>query len=183
MDVANELLDAIEIIVDKKVRDTSAQIYLGVCKSVSGNTCVMSINGKNNTVQFYGSTPTVGTIYRVFVPNGNMSMAFIIANDDGSSSSSTTSYTELTNKPSINNIVLEGNKTSAQLGIVDDKTYVHVQTTSTAVWSIQHNLNKFPSVTVVDSGGSVVVGETVYIDNNNIQITFSSAFSGKAYCN
>ena len=183
MDVVNEILDAIEIIVDKKVRDTSAQIYPGVCKSVSGNTCVMSINGKNNTVQFYGSTPTVGTIYRVFVPNGNMSMAFIIANDDGSSSSSTTSYTELTNKPSINNIVLEGNKTSAQLGIVDDKTYVHVQTTSTAVWSIQHNLNKFPSVAVVDSSGSVVVGETVYIDNNNIQITFSSAFSGKAYCN
>ena len=183
MDVANEILDAIEIIVDKKIRENTAQIYPGVCKSVSGNTCVMSINGRNNTVQFYGSTPTVGTIYRVFVPNGNMSMAFIIANDDGSSSSSTTSYTELTNKPSINNIVLEGNKTSAQLGIVDDKTYVHVQTTSTAVWSIQHNLNKFPSVTVVDSGGSVVVGETVYIDNNNIQITFSSAFSGKAYCN
>ena len=183
MDVVNEILDAIEIIVDKKVRDTSAQIYPGVCKSVSGNSCVMSINGRNNTVQFYGSTPTVGTIYRVFVPNGNMSMAFIIANDDGSSSSSTTSYTELTNKPFINNVILEGNKTSAQLGIVDDKTYVHVQTTSTAVWSIQHNLNKFPSVTVVDSGGSVVVGETVYIDNNNIKITFSSAFSGKAYCN
>lgn len=183
MNVASEILDAIEIIVDKKVRDTSAQIYPGVCKSVSGNSCVMSINGRNNTVQFYGSTPTVGTIYRVFVPNGNMSMAFIIANDDGSSSSSTTSYTELTNKPSINNVILEGNKTSAQLGIVDDKTYVHVQTTSTAVWSIQHNLNKFPSVTVVDSGGSVVVGETVYIDNNNIQITFTSAFSGKAYLN
>ena len=183
MDVVNEILDAIEIIVDKKVRDISAQIYPGVCKSVSGNSCVMSINGRNNTVQFYGSTPTVGSIYRVFVPNGNMSMAFIIANNDDSPSSSATSYTELANKPSINNVILEGNKTSAQLGIVDDKTYVYTQTTSTAVWNIQHNLNKYPSVTVVDSGGSVVVGETVYIDNNNIQITFSFVFSGKAYCN
>lgn len=90
MDVVNEILDAIEIIVDKKVRDISAQIYPGVCKSVSGNSCVMSINGRNNTVQFYGSTPTVGSIYRVFVPNGNMSMAFIIANNDGSSPSSAT---------------------------------------------------------------------------------------------
>ena len=183
MDAVNEILDAIEIIVDKKVRDISAQIYPGVCKSVSGNSCVMSINGRNNTVQFYGSTPIVGSIYRVFVPNGNMSMAFIIANNDGDSPSSATSYTELVNKPSINNIILEGNKTSAQLGVIDDKTYVYTQTTSTDVWNIQHNLNKYPSVTVVDSGGSVVVGETVYIDSNNVKITFSSAFSGKAYCN
>ena len=78
MDVANELLDAIEIIVDKKVRENTTQIYPGICKSVSGGSCVMSINGKDNTIQFYGSIPTVGAIYRGFVPDGNMSMAFII---------------------------------------------------------------------------------------------------------
>ena len=83
MDVANEILDAIEIIVDKKIRENTAQIYPGVCKSVSDNTCVMSINGRNNTVQFYGSTPAVGAIYHVFVPNGNMSMAFIICPGGG----------------------------------------------------------------------------------------------------
>ena len=83
MDVANEILDAIEIIVDKKIRENTAQIYPGVCKSISGDTCVMSINGKNNTVQFYGSTPVAGAIYRVFVPNGNMSMAFIICPGGG----------------------------------------------------------------------------------------------------
>ena len=82
MDVANELLDAIEIIVDKKIRENTAQIYPGVCKSVSGNSCVMSINGKDNTIQFYGSIPTVGAIYRVFVPDGNMSMAFAITGND-----------------------------------------------------------------------------------------------------
>lgn len=83
MDVANELLDAIEIIVDKKMRENTAQIYPGICKSVNSNSCVMSINGKNNTVQFYGSAPTVGAIYRVFVPNGNMSTAFIISGGGG----------------------------------------------------------------------------------------------------
>ena len=89
MNVANEILDAIEIIVDKQTKEQTTQIYPGICKSVSGNSCVMSINGRDNTVQFYGSTPTVGTIYRVFVPNGNMSMAFIITtNGDGSSTSS-----------------------------------------------------------------------------------------------
>ena len=82
MDVANELLDAIEIIVDKKVRENTTQIYPGICKSVSGSSCVMSINGKDNTIQFYGSIPTVGAIYRVFVPSGNMSMAFAITGND-----------------------------------------------------------------------------------------------------
>lgn len=78
MDVAKEILDAIEIIVDKKIQDNTAQIYSGVCQSVSTGSCVMSINGKNNTVQFYGSQPTVGAVYRVFVPNGNMSNGFVI---------------------------------------------------------------------------------------------------------
>ena len=82
MDVANEILDAIEIIVDKKIRENTAQIYFGVCKSVSGDSCVMSINGKNNTIHFYGSAPIVGLTYRVFVPNGNMSMAFAITGND-----------------------------------------------------------------------------------------------------
>ena len=85
MDVANEILDAIEIIVDKQTKEQTTQIYPGICKSVSGNSCVMSINGKDNTVQFYGSAPIVGTIYRVFVPYGNMSMAFIISGGAGES--------------------------------------------------------------------------------------------------
>lgn len=78
MDINNEILDAIEIIVDKKIRENTTHIYSGVCNSVSGNHCVVTINGKNNTVQWYGSTPTVGAVYRVFVPSGNMSTAFII---------------------------------------------------------------------------------------------------------
>lgn len=120
MDVANEILDAIEIIVDKKVRDTSAQIYPGVCKSVSGNTCVMSINGRNNTVQFYGSIPTVGSTYRVFVPNGNMSMAFVITGANGGSggsSSGVTSYTKLTELPTINGVVLQEGAISKSLSL------------------------------------------------------------------
>ena len=78
MDVAKEILDAIEIIVDKKIQDNTAQIYSGVCQSVNNGVCTMIINGKNNTVQFYGSQPTVGAVYRVFVPNSNMSNGFVI---------------------------------------------------------------------------------------------------------
>ena len=76
-----------------------------------------------------------------------------------------------------------GNKPGEELGIGYDKTFIYNQATSSDVWEIEHNLDKYPSVTVVDSGGTVVIGEIVYIDKNNIRITFTSAFSGKAYLN
>lgn len=78
MAVADEIIDAIEIIVNKKIKDNTTQIYSGVCKSISGNSCSMLINGETNNVRFYGSTPKINRTYRVFVPNGNMSMCFII---------------------------------------------------------------------------------------------------------
>lgn len=92
-------------------------------------------------------------------------------------------YNDLSNKPSINGVILVGNKTGAELGIISDKEFVYNQVTSSDIWEITHNLNKYPAVTVVDSGGSVVIGEIVYIDKNNVRITFTSAFSGKAYFN
>lgn len=69
-----------------------------------------------------------------------------------------------------------------------DATYTHTQSGASATWTITHNLNKFPSVTVIDSGDSVVQGEILYNSANQLTITFfaggvESAFSGKAYLN
>jgi hypothetical protein len=64
-----------------------------------------------------------------------------------------------------------------------DKNFVFTQSTAASVWHVQHDLEKYPSVTVVDSGDNVVYGEVTYDDINNLTITFSSAFSGKAYIN
>ncbi len=63
------------------------------------------------------------------------------------------------------------------------RTYVHEQAQVSDVWTITHDLDKHPSVTVVDSAGTVVVGDVQYIDNSNIIITFNGAFSGTAYLN
>jgi hypothetical protein len=52
-----------------------------------------------------------------------------------------------------------------------------------ALWDVIHPLNKRPSVTVVDSAGSVVVGAVEYLSDSEIQITFSAAFAGLAYLN
>lgn len=62
-------------------------------------------------------------------------------------------------------------------------TYIHTQMTAAAQWMIPHNLGRFPSVTVADSAGSVVLGETEYLDRNTVRLTFSSAFAGHAYLN
>ena len=64
-----------------------------------------------------------------------------------------------------------------------DLNFVFNQLIPSAIWNVTHNLNKYPSVTVVDSGGTVVVGDINYIDTNNLTITFSFIFSGKAYMN
>lgn len=78
MSFANEILDAIEIMVKQVVEDNTTKIYRGICKTIATSTCVLTINGKDNTVKYYGGTPTVGTVYQVFIPFGNMSAAFII---------------------------------------------------------------------------------------------------------
>lgn len=64
-----------------------------------------------------------------------------------------------------------------------DSTYIHQQTVANATWVITHNLDKYPSVTVVDSAGSVVIGDVQYVSRNQIILTFRGAFSGTAYLN
>jgi hypothetical protein len=64
-----------------------------------------------------------------------------------------------------------------------DKSYTFEQATPSTTWIINHNLGKFPSITVEDSSGNVVYGAETYSDKNNLTIEFSSAFSGKAHLN
>ena len=65
----------------------------------------------------------------------------------------------------------------------DADTFVFSQNTPSNTWVIVHGLGKFPSVTVVDSGNTVVVGNVSYDSPNQVTITFEATFSGKAYLN
>lgn len=62
-------------------------------------------------------------------------------------------------------------------------TYVHTQNSADSTWVIVHSLGRFPSVTVVDSAGSEVVGDVTYDSDNQVTVRFTAAFSGKAYLN
>lgn len=66
---------------------------------------------------------------------------------------------------------------------VGDKYYQHTQGRSASTWYINHNLDKYPSVFVRDSAGTVVEGEITYIDRNNVRIDFSGSFGGFAELN
>lgn len=80
MDTNNEILDAIEILADKKIGDNITKVLTGICTfvNINKNTCVMDSNGVSGTVYFYGSPPEVNGLYRIFVPSNDMSRSFII---------------------------------------------------------------------------------------------------------
>lgn len=62
-------------------------------------------------------------------------------------------------------------------------TYIHNQITPSTSWVINHLLNKYPSVSVIDSSGNLVITDVVYINTMSLSVNFSSAFGGKAYLN
>ena len=62
-------------------------------------------------------------------------------------------------------------------------SYTHIQYTASDTWTIVHHLDKHPSITVVDSAGTVVVGDYRYPDDNTVVCSFRMPFSGKAFLN
>lgn len=62
-------------------------------------------------------------------------------------------------------------------------TFTWNQNLALAVWTIPHNLNRFPSVTVVDTLGNRVESDVQYLDANMVQVNHGSALAGRAYLN
>lgn len=59
--------------------------------------------------------------------------------------------------------------------------FIFEQATPASDWNIFHKLGRYPQVSVVDSSGRVVIGEVQYIDEQNVRVSFSGEFAGKAY--
>ena len=77
MNKFKELMEAIDILVTKKIKNTT-QVYFGIIKSIDNNNCVIEIKGNNYNLKYYGNVPVVNKKYPVIVPQGNFSQAFII---------------------------------------------------------------------------------------------------------
>jgi len=77
--------------------------------------------------------------------------------------------------------------TSLEL-VTSNITYTHSQTSSSDTWTITHNLGRYPSVTVVDTGGTILTAAVTYNSANQLTVTFFSggsalATTGKAHLN
>ena len=60
-------------------------------------------------------------------------------------------------------------------------SYRHIQNVLSTVWTVNHNLDFYPNVTVYNSAGSMVEGTVNHINPVSLTITFSDQISGKAH--
>jgi hypothetical protein len=65
--------------------------------------------------------------------------------------------------------------------LFSDLSFIYEQVSASTTWSIVHNLNFVPNITVVDSAGTVVEGSYSYPNLTTVVLNFSNAFAGKAY--
>ena len=70
---------------------------------------------------------------------------------------------------------------SAYIALTGADRYIHTQGSAATAWTVTHTLGGHPSVTVVDSTGTVVIGGVQYDSETQVTLTFSAAFSGSAY--
>lgn len=81
------------------------------------------------------------------------------------------------NQPVQNTIDISGLKGGGDL------SYVHNQTTASAVWNVTHSLIKKPAVTIIDDDGFEIEADIEHLSDNAVTITFSEAITGTAHFN
>jgi len=64
-----------------------------------------------------------------------------------------------------------------------DKNKVISIDVASSVWILEHNLNKYPAVSIVNSANVTVYGDIVYDTLNKVTVTFNAAHTGKAFFN
>ncbi len=67
--------------------------------------------------------------------------------------------------------------------ITGSGTYSQCFEVASSVWTVTHFLGGYPSVTVVDSANTVVVGNVDYTNSQSLTITFAASFSGCVFLN
>lgn len=86
-------------------------------------------------------------------------------------------------QPTQFDVVLTTGGIQGEPGLDGDKHYRHVQGAAAITWAIDHPLDKYPAVSVVDSGGTLVEGNVLYESPSRVIITFTAAFAGQAFLN
>ena len=83
----------------------------------------------------------------------------------------------IVNQDAPNQVIVQfGSQISA-----NTRRFIYTQASPATVWVINHTLGGRPSITVVDSADTMVIGEVTYNSNTRVTVEFTSAFSGYAY--
>lgn len=68
-------------------------------------------------------------------------------------------------------------------GIDEGTSYLHTQTTASAVWTITHNLGFKPSVELFNAGSQEIDGDVLHLSVNVVQVSFTIPITGFARLN
>lgn len=60
--------------------------------------------------------------------------------------------------------------------------YTHNQTTEKTEWIVNHNLGRYPSISVLSVGAVEVLCEIVHVSTNQARIYFNQPYKGLAQC-
>lgn len=66
---------------------------------------------------------------------------------------------------------------------IGDKNFIFVQALPSTEWTIQHDLDKYPSVSVVDPNNNSIFGDVTYLSKSLLKVNFTALTSGVAYLN
>lgn len=180
MSFANEILDAIEIMVKQVVEDNTTKIYTGICKTIATSTCVLTINGKDNTVKYYGGTPTVGTVYQVFIPFGNMSAAFIIVPGSGGGQDPETGVSSVNGKTGA--VVL----TASDVGALPNTTTIPTKTSqldNDSGFIDSSVLDGYAKTTDIPTETSQLINNSGFITANDVPVKSVDGSTGTVVTN
>jgi len=60
--------------------------------------------------------------------------------------------------------------------------YVHTQASPSASWTINHNLGRWPVVTLLTTGGVKFTAQITHTTTNQVVVSLSTAIAGSARC-
>lgn len=64
--------------------------------------------------------------------------------------------------------------------LIDAQNFTFVQSTPVTTWTVNHNLSKYPSVSVFDNNNILIEGCVEYVSIDQVVITFNQAIAGTA---
>ena len=169
-----DFLDAMSVLVQKAI-DVSTKIYGCVVVSVDTAQKIASvkINGKVNDVQYYGTAPTIGNVYRVFVPQNDMSRAFIITGESNGGGGGTGAVNSVNGKTgdvviTKSDIGLSNVDNAKQYSASNPPPYpvTSVNNKTGAVTLNASDVNALPNTTVIPDKTSQLDNDSGYITNS-----------------